>query len=75
MNLDSERKLVWGWFRLLLGLAQMGLAAAGFVLLIMVGVQIVTVLFLLGATAATIASRLLYAGRRGPQLKEGENHD
>lgn len=75
MNVASGHKLVWGWLRLLLGLAQMCLAAAGFILLITVGVQPVTLLFLAGATAATIASRLLYRGRRGPKLKRGENLD
>jgi len=75
MNVASGHKLVWGWLRLLLGLAQMCLAAAGFILLITVGVQPVTLLFLAGATAATIASRLLYRGRRGPTLKRGENLD
>jgi hypothetical protein len=42
----------------------MCLAAAGFILLITVGLQLVTLLFLAGATAATIVSRLLYRGRR-----------
>jgi hypothetical protein len=37
--MTSGHKLVWGWLRLLLGLAQMCLAAAGFILLITVGVQ------------------------------------
>lgn len=73
--MTSGHKLVWGCLRLLLGLAQMCLAAAGFILLITVGVQPVTLLFLAGATAATIASRLLYRERSDPKLKGGDSID
>jgi len=67
---------LWGRLRLWLGLAQIGLAAAALVLLLTSGLSAVTWLLFIAATAATVASRTLYAGRKGPEHTHGrERHE
>ena len=75
MNNATRHKLVWGWLRLLLGWMQMSLAAAGLVALLTVGFHPVTWAFVVGATVATIVSRLLYHGRPAPKLERRNNND
>jgi hypothetical protein len=60
MDDETRHKIVWGWLRLFLGWLQMSLAAAGLGALITVGIHPVTWFFVIGATAATVVSRLLY---------------
>lgn len=71
MNASTRHKVVWGGLRFFLGLAQMWLAIAGVTLLVMVGLQTVTVVVVIAATVAAVISRLLYRGRPDPNL-EGE---
>ena len=59
MNVVPRHALLWGWLRLLLGLAQIWFATAALGLLLSIGVHPVTVIFLAAATIATITS-LLY---------------
>ncbi|HSB12619.1 MAG TPA: hypothetical protein VLM38_24225 [Blastocatellia bacterium] len=66
----AGQNLMWRWLRLVLGLAQMWLAAAGLGLLLIAGLRPITWLFLIAASAATVISRLLYRGRRTPRLHE-----
>ncbi len=72
MDSAARHKLIWGWLRLFLGLAQMSLAAASFGLLITIGLHWITWAFIVGATAAAIVSRLLYHGQADSKL-EGRN--
>ena len=67
MRGPAERdKLIWGWLRLALGMAQIVLSTAALVLLSAVGLQSITWVFILGAAIAMVVSRLLYHGRPGP---------
>ena len=73
MNPSAERdKFLWGRLRLWLGLAQISLAGAALVLFLTSGLTPATWMLFIAATAATIASRTLYAGRKGPH--ESERH-
>lgn len=74
MNDELRRKLVWGWLRLFLGFAQMSLAAAALGALIAVGLRAVTLWFAIGATAATLLSRLLYHDRKNSRLTNTDIH-
>lgn len=65
-----RHKIVRGWLRLFLGWLQMSLAAAGLGALVTIGLHPVTWFFVIGATAATIASHLLYRKRSDSVLKE-----
>ena len=69
MNKGTRHKFIWGWLRLILGWAQMSLAAAGFGALLVVGNHPVTWAFGIGAMVATVVSRLLYHGKPDPELK------
>lgn len=60
MDPDQRHKLLWGWFRILLGIAQMGFAIAGFACLLQLGVTKVSLAFVLTATALTVESRLIF---------------
>jgi len=73
MNDEAHHKLVWGWLRLVLGFLQMGLVAAALGSLITAGLHWITWLFVVGATAATVTSRLIYHGRPDPTLKRREH--
>ena len=67
-----RHKLFWGWCLLFIGMIQLTFAAAGLVALLTVGIHSITLVFLIGATAATIISRLLYHGRPNPTLQKGK---
>lgn len=68
---DSQRRdrFVWGWLRLILGIAQMSLVAMTFGVLITTGISTLAVLLAGSATALTVASRLLYHGRPGQDVR------
>jgi hypothetical protein len=70
-NNEKRDHVIWGSLRLILGFAQMSLVALTFGILITTGLSKLTILLAGGATALTLASRLLYHGRRGP----GASHD
>lgn len=57
-----RHKLIWGWLRILLGVIQTSLAAAGIWMLLTVGSRPVTLIVVGGALTATIISRLIYKG-------------
>ena len=62
----SNNRMVWGWARLVLGLLQIGLSIAAAIQLVQMGLEATTWFLIVGATAATCVSRLLYRGRPGP---------
>ncbi|HYV04370.1 MAG TPA: hypothetical protein VFB82_07285 [Blastocatellia bacterium] len=64
MKDTTKHKLVWGWLRLFLGFVQMSLVAASVGALIAFGLHSATLILVIGATATTLLSRLLYHGRR-----------
>jgi hypothetical protein len=64
----TQHKLIWGWLRFFLGYTQMSLAVVALGALVTVGVRPITWAFAIGATAATIVSRLIYHGRQDPNL-------
>lgn len=63
MDEATRHKLIWGWLRLGLGFAQMSLSAAALGALLVAGLQPFTWAFVIGATVATLISRLLYHGQ------------
>lgn len=65
----TKHKLIWGWLRLFLGWLQMSMAAACVGALLTVGLHTITYIFVAVATAAAVASRLLYHGRKDPGPK------
>jgi hypothetical protein len=67
MNEATRHKFVWGWLRLFLGWAQMSLAILGGAFLLVVGIRPITWAFVIAAATATIASRLMYRGRKDPR--------
>ena len=69
MKVQTQHKMIWGWLRLFLACAQMSLAAAGFALLLTIGLTWVTYAVVIGATAATVLSRLIYHGRSDPDYE------
>lgn len=79
VTLDQQRRdrFVWGWLRLILGIAQMSLVAMTFGVLITTGLSTIAVLLAGSATALTLASRLLYHGRRGRDVRRSAkaSHD
>ena len=72
MNERAQQTLFWGVLRYLLGMAQMLFAIGSLVLLLTVGLELRTYVFVACATALTIASRLLYKGRRDPTHKRND---
>ena len=68
--METRQKVLWGWLRFVLGVAQMTFAFATAGLLLLVGLHALTWIFLAVTTILTISSRLLYHGRKGPnQIK------
>jgi hypothetical protein len=65
---SSDHRLLWGWLRLVLGLTQMAFTVAA-LLLIGAGIYGRGIVAASLATAATIASRHLFAGRPDPRLE------
>ena len=66
-NGNADQKFVWGWLRLVLGIAQMTLAITTFGLFLLVGFRPVTWIFFAVTTTLMILSRILYRGRKGPK--------
>ena len=65
----TRHRLVWGWLRVLLGIAQVVLASAGLILVLTIGFHPLTCIVAAGATLLTIVSRILYRGRPDPKLE------
>jgi hypothetical protein len=67
MTAVTNQRILWGWLRLFLGIAQIALVGLSVGALISVGVKPITWVFVIGATALTVISRLIYKGRTGPK--------
>lgn len=68
LNSDDKRYLVWGILRLILGVLQMSFSATALLCLIFVGPSSSATLTCAAVAAiATLTSRALFHGRRGPQ--------
>ena len=67
-----SKKFVWGWLRLFLSFVQTTCSVAAIIFIIAAGVQRIGLILFGIATAATLASRRLYAGKPQPDL--GQNH-
>ncbi len=63
VKLQTRRKLIWGWFRLFIGTAQVALAAASLTLLLRIGPRMATGLFFAAAMLAFTISRLVFRGQ------------
>jgi hypothetical protein len=74
MDNATRHKLIWGWLRLLLGLAQMFLTVAAAVVLFTIGLHPLTWALIVGATSATIVSRLIYHGKAAPELRRDSDN-
>lgn len=61
----EKHYLVWGIFRLILGVIQMASAAAAMLYLIFSGLSRDTLIYAVVATIATLGSRVMFRGRRG----------
>jgi hypothetical protein len=75
VNDEPRDKLVWGWLRVLLGWAQMLLAAAALSSLAVGGQWRLSLMLAGGALAATALSLLIYRGRRGPQRERCDRNE
>jgi hypothetical protein len=75
VKVASGGKLVWGWLRLLLGLAQMCLATIGLILLLTLGLHPLTLLFVAAATSVTITSWLIYRQQHDQKLNGDEDSE
>jgi hypothetical protein len=74
VNDATKHKIVWGWLRLFLGFVQMSFVAASVGAFVAVGLHYVTLILVIGATGATLISRLLYHGRRSDTgVKQEQN--
>jgi hypothetical protein len=65
LGLGEKHYLAWGNLRLALGVAQMAVAAAAILCLILVGLSSATLTCAAVATTSTMVSRTLFHGRRG----------
>lgn len=66
----TRHTLIWGWLRVVLGMMQTSLAAAGVFMLLTVGTRPVTLIVVGGALTATMISRSIYKGRSDPMMEE-----
>jgi uncharacterized membrane protein YvlD (DUF360 family) len=66
MNEAVRQVLRWGWFRFVLGVMQMTLAAMGAGALLTRGLCSLTWGLVVSATAVSLLSRLLYRGQPRP---------
>jgi len=71
MEEPTRHKLIWGWLRALLGIAQMSLVVSSAILLFSVGLRPFTYACVIAATMLTVISRILYRGRSDPNLDQG----
>jgi hypothetical protein len=62
----AEKRLLWGWLRLVLGFAQIAFVGLSIGALFAVGLKPLTWVFVICATALTLMSRLIYRGRPTP---------
>lgn len=72
-RLTAREVVVWGWLRLFLGAAQVGLSAAAVFAFFAVGLETETWVLVGAAMLATCASRILYGGSRGPRFKKNDS--
>jgi len=63
---NADQRFVWGWLRLVLGIAQMTLAITTFGMFLIVGFHPITWILFAVTTTLLIVSRILYRGRKGP---------
>jgi hypothetical protein len=68
-KMEERERPGWGLPRLLIGFAQMSLAALALGVMIATGVSKLTLLLAVAATGVTLVSRLLYQGWRGPNIR------
>lgn len=66
----KRHALVWGWLRLALGLAQIGLSVGAAVCFLTSGLTPLTWFFIITAMTATVASRTLYRGAKDSKNAE-----
>lgn len=68
---DTWQNFVWGWLRMILGILQLTLAPLALLVLFKQGIEdeLTWVLVIL-TTLITGISRLLYNGRRTPEMKD-----
>jgi hypothetical protein len=64
---QGHEALIWGWLRLVLGFAQISLAGLTIGVLITAGITSLTVWLAISTSALTLASQLIYRGRKGPK--------
>lgn len=66
----ARHKFLLGWLRLILGFAQMSLAAMSLGSLLIIGLHRLTLWLCIAATLLACVSRLLYRGNSGFSLKQ-----
>jgi hypothetical protein len=67
LNWRERHYLVWGLPRLALGMLQMTFAGAAILNLIFIGLTAATLSYAAVASIATLMSRILFHGHRGPR--------
>ena len=68
MKAASTHRLIWGYFRLALGIIQIGAAVAGFFMLVSLGVTAETSVVILFGAAASLISHVVFGGESDPEL-------
>lgn len=66
---EARHKLIWGWLRFFLAFAQISLVPMAVGAGLAVGPWRITWMFIIGATVAAVISRLIYRGRKDPNLE------
>lgn len=74
-KIATTHKLVWGWIRLALGIAQVSFAVMGVTSLLIVGTKWPTSLFVICAFITTTISWLLYRGKSDPYLTRSNENE
>ena len=69
----SKRLLLWGWLRMLLGVLQMSCSVAAVWAIFQIGFEPLTWELIFVAAGASIVSRLLFRGRKDPQVETARN--
>lgn len=64
----KRHAFIWGWLRMALGIGQMSFAAVSIITLIAVGLRPLTYALAAVATCLAVISRILYRGRKDPEL-------
>lgn len=74
MDAETRHKIIWGWLRLFPAVLQLALAPLAVGAWLVVGLGRLTWLLVIGATTATVTSRLIYHGKKDPRLESAETH-